>query len=750
MSSVVDALMTELQTASLVLGFTQRNQALGILSPQWASLQDKFKAATQATNRAVEQATSYNDPKLMLFQSSALGIALSDALNLARLERVRQLTITGGEPIKTIASYDAVIQTLTLYQARLEIPSVIDTPSDLNAFAGLFAIAEQSAASVTLSLSSYLSSTIPGFVSTTTDDGLQLMWSAAGVLSVLEPLLRFGTSQESFSNNRDTVSLKYRDPTNLLNSIVYPQRTVQLSDTLTINSMAGRAVAWNASMATTLLFQAAASAVVSFDTEFSAALRNTTTNRSLTQLIALLLLLLINVTALVYHAFNAFFYHKNRDMHAQHNREAHMFQRSITRMSKFVLMVASLDIASMSKVLKYATKSRNGLPHEETQLYQCLSSVRDAEPFILPTVKVPPPNVPTEALTKHKLFVKPALLHFSNAVAIRVSLNCFQGSFSNAGVKQKALQHQMSRYLSVLQDTADSLIGPNSGLLNVYGDHAMMWLNVLTPLKYPTVFAAVITRALEDECVKLSIRLAQLSICAGPTIAGHVSNAPPGLSKTGAKTKLVPLTTFATFGVAARDSCTLGHLMRVHDVPFCFNHHAVQQYCAELRAVDKEMVTNRVAAGLNNQQMERIQSLRLVFRPLEPLVYNNDDKEGLPSTAYVNEGTATRKVPDFSRDRGTDWVAPAFSATRNGDEERVTAWYPVMDALMDAARKPSEEACNRVKRLLTVYQQRYPGVQPSLTRVASMVSTVENISQLNPSASSMKQSRLAAMLLPNM
>lgn len=610
-NNVVDSLLLEQQAATALLSVTVFEISHGLLGSQ-AYLEDTtaamqaYSQAIQNTRAALSAAFRVHENYVAAVNDALGGLHIANALDLARLEHARNAIFKGGDSAKTLPVYDFIFEQLATYQSKLVALQMFKDPSDKQALLNLAASLEKQAAFAATTFVGYLNRSSPySSVLRTfnTQKEFQLSWEIDATMNVAESFLRYGTSQEVFGSaaTTDLNSVTYRSGTQqALNEIDTPPALQAMFGALQTQSLAGRAKPWNASYGQEILTKISPllSSISATDGTFFDLVHQRSNPHQIVALTATVLLFVISVVSLVSHVVSSVSYAQDKEYHDSANREIRLLQKALLRMSTFVQKAAKLDVQAIAAVIRKAQRARAAIPYEEQQLYHAMTSLRDIEFFIPMTVTKPPPELSKVALTKSELFLNPALVHCKGAVAVRVSLSTFHCQFASAGVKQKALQHQMTRTLTALQEIADEHVPGNASFLCVQGDHALLWVNLVRKITYPSMRAISIAAALRDECERLGLRQPSIGVACGDALVGHVSSQAPSSAISNGH-----VSSFASFGSVAKDFNILDNCCRIHEVSVGVNNAAVSSYFQERIDYDSDIFNNNGTASVGFENL---------------------------------------------------------------------------------------------------------------------------------------------------
>jgi hypothetical protein len=605
-----------------------------------------YTDAQQRSNKAIEEAIRFstNGDVYSQMREYAGGITISESIDIASLERARAKVLIGGKWIEIIELYDSVLHRVLLFQSAIALRNV--DAAGLSGYQQLFATGQLAASDLLRMFVSYQNSTSrqPGLVINSLNSSVQYEFIAKSrmMIDTYEGLLRYAASG---SNAREVVgSAPFRAKGSPVNFLTVPSATDAILDVMLEESFGSSAVYyWNSANETRFmnLMQNTTTSIYWVDSGFARGIPDgVKPARLVAELACLVLLFVLSVIAIFFHTKSSVQYYQNMEAHMESNRNATLFHRSLTRTSKFLLMAASLDVEKMAAVFRKVAKTSHPIPVEESQLYTALGSLRDAEPFLCNTVVAPPPEVPAAAISKHKLFVRPALVHVRCAVVLRVSLSPYHNAFAGAGVKQKALQHQMNRYLSLVQDTADALFGPRGTVLSVFADYAALWCNVLKKVDYPVMMATELALTVLTESTKQGIVASAagekplLSICCGDALIGQIFNQPPGgfdnsdllitnqgtvaaagptsspppqgaadpaapAAEAARYRNVKPFGCFVSFGPVTKEVTLMTSLSKLHEPDISMNHWAAEAFHYEREALHSNGSTGVTPVPIN-------------------------------------------------------------------------------------------------------------------------------------------------------
>lgn len=589
--STVDRVLEEMDAASRlmsvdVFGVSRNTEHTASFLEEITRALENFQVAVDTTDAEISALVRTHEAYLSSMVGGGGGVLVERALDLASLSRVRNAARFGGSPHNVIPAYDSLVQKLMTFTSRLIVNKALEDPTDRSVLQSVFAAFEgemmKTAAMFTSYLNASSNSGAGALKSFTAKSDFEIAWKLEALPSVSESFLRYAVSAESFLSEptTNTSASAYRSGSLGLNYITPPSTlsTVFLSEVS--ESYSGQGFTWNSTLGSVILsgIPQGLIAAATLNTAFEYELGDRNTPRSVVLVTVLLLLLIISVFALIGHFASVVHYVQNEDTHAAREREVRTLQKSLTRMTTFAGKVSRLDVTAVASIIRRAHRARtSALPTEEIQLYASMTTLRDKETFLPITVTRPPADIPKAALSAAgNLFVKPALVHVKSAVAVRISFSTFHNAFQTAGSKQKAVQHQLTRCLTAFQELADEHIPQGGGVLSVQGDHAILWVNIVDRVLYPTMRAVSIAHALEEECVRLGVRRPFICVAVGDALVGHVSSQPPNQS--GGGSSHAHVTSFTAFGTVARDLSILDNVSRTHEADVVLNNAATMSY----------------------------------------------------------------------------------------------------------------------------------------------------------------------------
>lgn len=321
---------------------------------------------------------------------------------------------------------------------------------------------------------------------------------------------------------------------------------------------------------------------------------------------------------------------RSGDAREQRQREVRATQRGLDRLRVYVRRLAGLEPAALAR-----RAGRGMLNHEVTLTQQC-SGWRDVSLFLAPTVRNHPEAIASAAkateladgegtafgpsiLSKHGLFLSSSL-HLSRTLCgLRASLNHFHVAFHSAGSKQKAIQHQLTRFLTFLEEHAEH----RHGFLSIHGDFVDLWVEVLNGASgQPCLELARAAFDINTKCRAAMLPVPQLALTCADGYIGNVSTlaAPPSSTLSGLN-PTVAYTSVVVFGRVADELEALSTLCRLHDV----NTVCTQSFKERL-ALDMREAMNDVFASREHEESPALLVKSLRFKPLEVALFTEANK----------------------------------------------------------------------------------------------------------------------------